>query len=810
MHHDVHLMIENATAIVRSTLCIKMSSKWNRNAQKEASKLSHKEGDWNLAGSEGITETRTRQNRRKKRQYKSDSSESEDEESYSVEESISSTSEEDTTLENEVTEPMRVIVETASIQNLVERNMICPECQGKVEMIHETVTLATKWRIQCLNTECNFIDHSDALAAAVLHTDDVKRERSTDYAVNVLYVVGVIANGDGATEASRMLGFLGLPRPATMKGFNFAVIEDRIAPTIWKLHEEIMLENLKKEVRATVTENEYHIWQQSLDPSSPIQLDKKDYPKIRSSYDTGWNQRLSGKLYNSPSSHSFLVGAKTRLPVEGEVLSKLCSYHQSWEKKVLQSTVPEGTVCPEHYCVMNFDPSATSGSMEPFAAAKIVNRLHQKWQAAVDLICMDDDASTRTALKWSNADHMRNHNTEEVPKVEVKKKNGEIEMKERPDKGQLHGDVAEPSTTADPNHRRKILTGDLLTLALSKGDDKLTMTKMDVQRIVKNYGYMIRALPRLEESKYEEAAKAVLEHHFDNHEYCGTWCSRKRLTPEQLQQSDRYYQSKTKDAKLYHKLQDILSRFVSLERLKEVAHGMDTNVNESINNTVSYFAPKNRVYCKTRSLQNRVAFAVGVTSLGFSEYFLRLFKELGIQVTPPIRHFLEMKQKNRQKRIQKRKQTATKKARKQLKFTKLKEEEAKAIRARHKRDGTYKSGGNLQDGGFENTKKPAKGPIVCPHCGHKGHKTTRSKKCLANPSNPNYNPNLVPDAIRSAASNKDAVNEVEELERADVDQMDSLPFMDDIPGVDFERDEFHDCGTWSEDDTGNVTTYGIL
>ena len=35
----------------------------------------------------------------------------------------------------------------------------------------------------------------------------------------------------------------------------------------------------------------------------------------------------------------------------------------------------------------------------------------------------------------------------------------------------------------------------------------------------------------------------------------------------------------------------------------------------------------------------------------------------------------------------------------------------------------------------------------------------------------------------------------------DVDNMDTLPLIDDEPEFD---DEFHDCGTWSEDDEGNI------
>ena len=43
----------------------------------------------------------------------------------------------------------------------------------------------------------------------------------------------------------------------------------------------------------------------------------------------------------------------------------------------------------------------------------------------------------------------------------------------------------------------------------------------------------------------------------------------------------------------------------------------------------------------------------------------------------------------------------------------------------------------------------------------------------------------------------------------DTDNMDSMPFDDDIPGDNFEV-EFHECGTWSEDEEGNILPVGIL
>jgi len=98
---------------------------------------------------------------------------------------------------------------------------------------------------------------------------------------------------------------------------------------------------------------------------------------------------------------------------------------------------------------------------------------------------------------------------------------------------------------------------------------------MDAIRIGTNFAYMSRALPSKDESEFVNAGKAVLEHHFDNHECCGEWCRHKSLTDEEVKVSGKFYRSKTKDKELYEWLQENLARFLTLDALKEVGHGMD-------------------------------------------------------------------------------------------------------------------------------------------------------------------------------------------------------------------------------------------
>jgi hypothetical protein len=422
-----------------------------------------------------------------------------------------------------------------------------------------------------------------------------------------------------------------------------------------------------------------------------------------------------------------------------------------------------------------------------------------------------DDASTRALLRWSNADFMKNNNTTEPPKVFVTRgPNKGVKMQPRPDKGKLPGDIPEPTFVADPNHRRKVLNGELVVLANSKVKEKATMTRMDSTRIAKNFGYFIRTLPSLQENEYEVKARAVLEHHFDNHEFCGEFCKRKVMTEEQLANGERYYRCPVKDADLYKVLTKIVSRFVSLDRLKEVSHGMDTQVNESFNNTASWLAPKNKMYCGTTSLSNRISIGLGIVSLGFLQYFTRLYHALGIAMTPNIVHFLQVKDKQRSKRLSAMKTTKAKRDRMKRKYLQLQEDEKIAKKERSKRDGTYKTGMNVADGAVDGytaddllraaatkpTRRSRNKNEVCSHCGLKGHSTKRSKKCLHNPARATAVTGAAPARAEAILSNDIA---------DDLDRFDGMQLTDDPPSDPDDLMDFFDAGTWSADDDDDST-----
>jgi hypothetical protein len=283
------------------------------------------------------------------------------------------------------------------------------------------------------------------------------------------------------------------------------------------------------------------------------------------------------------------------------------------------------------------------------------------------------------------------------------------------------------------------LTGELIALDTAKVHDKMTMTRMDSIRIGKNFGYMACTLTRHPVDQYVEAAKACLEHHFDNHVYCGEWCKRKHETEEEKKKLIKYYRCKEKDAKLYALLSDKIARFVTQERLEEMAHDLDTNMNEAFNQICTWFAPKNKVFAGTGSLPNRIGVAVGIHSLGPEMYFKRLFKSMGIELSDNVAYYLKTREKRRAKRLETIRTKAAKLLKNKRKFDKLKEATVQAKKELIKRQGTYRKGMNLDDpyGDGEDTKPPAKkkakSNAFCEYCGRSDHVTKRSKKCTAPP-----------------------------------------------------------------------------
>jgi hypothetical protein len=89
-------------------------------------------------------------------------------------------------------------------------------CQHPFELKLQNICLATCISLHCNNVLCGYVHHADQPAQTTIHDGlDDQYERMTDFAVNVLYVLGFVSMGDAHSEAGRLLGLLGLPNDTT-------------------------------------------------------------------------------------------------------------------------------------------------------------------------------------------------------------------------------------------------------------------------------------------------------------------------------------------------------------------------------------------------------------------------------------------------------------------------------------------------------------------------------------------------------------------------------------------------------------------
>jgi hypothetical protein len=184
----------------------------------------------------------------------------------------------------------------------------------------------------------------------------------------------------------------------------------------------------------------------------------------------------------------------------------------------------------------------------------------------------------RSQMRWSNSDYMKHYSLKKVPK-ELNSNGNPVH---RSNKGKLLYPHPEPRFLGDPGHHCKSIKGCMHKRKAMKKADRLTICDVDILRLSTNFRYMCDALPTLGKSKWTSASKAVVEHHFGNHDFCRSFCKWKTMTEEEKKLSDRFYRSKSTDAELHKWLSDLIDYFTTMEKLEEIGHGMDTNVRASL------------------------------------------------------------------------------------------------------------------------------------------------------------------------------------------------------------------------------------
>eukprot|EP00957_Ditylum_brightwellii_P115262 8789470-Ditylum_brightwellii.AAC.1 len=134
------------------------------------------------------------------------------------------------------------------------------------------------------------------------------------------------------------------------------------------------------------------------------------------------------------------------------------------------------------------------------------------------------------------------------------------------------------------------------------------------------------------------ASNIPLEHLFDNNEFCGAWCKRKRdpvqLTKDKKLHEDRrkvYYRNKEKDAALYDLMKSAYATFQCKEVLMQSIHTYSAQLNKGMNVAVAKYAPK------TKMLD------IGVQNRGHHFFWTSVYCNLGLFVSITMEEYFNEK-----------------------------------------------------------------------------------------------------------------------------------------------------------------------
>jgi hypothetical protein len=464
-------------------------------------------------------------------------------------------------------------------------------------------------------------------------------------------------------------------------------------------------------------------------------------------------------MFNSPSGDAVLVDCRTKGILGVEVYSMKCGtcdrgkYKDATDEEIaemeLQAKEPKKLTPAEgHRCPKNYEGS--SKGMEAMAAATLVTRLYNTGKAWAHTMVGDDDSSTRAVLhtdwKVYAEDHPDRPKEDYWPSfVDTDGRTKFVAPRDL--KGGLHYSIPPPVRfLADPTHRFRVIGGKLY--AMANQETTYEVTNADAARIKQNFGYVHKQNCYKSYEDYERAMKAALEHHGIEHIYCDiSWCPYKKPSPNEPPRIDPRLNRRSvkKGTKKWKNIESVHTTYTTKERLLETFHTYDSQKNEAFNKRVTAMAPKDRNFCFTKSLSDRIALCVIIDSVGYSAGISRVVQSLcgvlgrTLALPPATQQYLHRKDRACAGKTEHQQKIETKKKR----AAKGKRAITRNIAAdkKAKRKGMYYGTGyavedeeTTEAGATATAVAPAASRVpasekVCPLCGLKGHTRRTSKKC---------------------------------------------------------------------------------
>ena len=204
-----------------------------------------------------------------------------------------------------------------------------------------------------------------------------------------------------------------------------------------------------------------------------------------------------------------------------------------------------------------------------------------------------------------------------------------------------------------------------------------------------------------------------------------------------------YYRDKDTHARAYTLMCEALQQYMKPEMLSMLHHSYTTQINESLNKSVSSYAPKHKTYSLTKSLEARVGVAASVQIGGYEKFWHHTYKHFDLNFHNPLATALAKMDKDKSN---KRKRAATKEGKRKRSASRHKK-----LNDAHKQDtADFKKGFSYESGvalaaakktakhkltnAFRNPKNTTPDRMKCKffhplYCQKLGHKTCNNKEC---------------------------------------------------------------------------------
>lgn len=162
----------------------------------------------------------------------------------------------------------------------------------------------------------------------------------------------------------------------------------------------------------------------------------------------------------------------------------------------------------------------------------------------------------------------------------------------------------------------------------------LVCSKADCERLKRNFGNFLLSAHQQgwNFEKFIDKSWQVVNHHFDDHTLCGSWCKYRNSPVDDAAKKRRESRFRKKDSKLFKHVKEIYEDMVVPDKMKQCWHTFSCQKNEALNRVMAMFAPKDKTFSMTKQLHYRVHFMVILDTRGHCAGITELFDDLGLSL----------------------------------------------------------------------------------------------------------------------------------------------------------------------------------